>query len=218
MERSLRGKQLQVFNEVKKLMKNLSADHDISHISRVTRTASVRIGLSPYPNRLPIKQDCVDIELITVAALLHDVDDHKLFQGSEDLSNARRILKEVRYCDEFSDKVCHIIEQVSFSKNHDKIPDSVEAMVVQDADRLDAIGAVGIARAFAYSGATNRTLDDTLMHFYEKLFKIKGMLNTEAAKQIAEERHEFMKTFINNYVRESGISPVHMLNIQNAYL
>ena len=217
MEDKSRPTLLQITDKVKEHMQGISADHDMSHIDRVTKNA-MHIAIAPFPNRLSTEQTTIDMELIMTAATLHDVDDHKLFPDSENFANARRILKEVGYDDKFSDKVCHIIEQVSFSKNAGKIPDSVEAMVVQDADRLDSIGAIGIARTFAYSGAHGRSLEDSIEHFYSKLFKIKDMLNTTTARQMAGARHELMKHYIFQYMMEAGISLERYIELQNAYL
>ena len=217
MEDNSKAKLLQITDKVKEQMQGISADHDMSHIDRVTNNAK-HIALAPFPNRLELNPTFVNMELIMTAATLHDVDDHKLFPDSENLSNARRILKEVGYDDKFSDEVCHIIEQVSFSKNAGKIPDSVEAMVVQDADRLDGIGAVGIARTFAYGGAHGRSLDDSIEHFYSKLLKVKNMLNTYTARCMAKRRHEFMKQYVSQYMIEDGIPFERHLELQNAYL
>lgn len=106
-------------------------------------------------------------------------------------------------------RVIEIVSQVSFSKGNK--PSSIEAEIVQDADRLDAIGAIGIARCFAYGGSKNRILynpdeqekeNSSVQHFYDKLFKLKDKMNTESAKLIAAKRHSFMKEYIAEFYRE----------------
>ena len=95
-----------------------------------------------------------------------------------------------------------VINSVSFSKNRGKTPESIEGKIVQDADRLDAIGAIGIARTFAYGGRSGRTLEETLEHFDEKLLLLKDEMNTPEAKKMAEDRHVFMESFLKEYNRE----------------
>jgi len=92
---------------------------------------------------------------------------------------------------------------VSFSKNRDKCPESIEGKIVQDADRLDAIGAIGIARTFAYGGKHGRTLDSSIAHFHEKLLLLKAMMHTEKAKEMAESRHAFMESFLQEWETEN---------------
>lgn len=107
------------------------------------------------------------------------------------------------------DRVIEIVSQVSFSKGNK--PSSIEAEIVQDADRLDAIGAIGIARCFAYGGSKNRILyspydkeqeNSSIQHFYDKLFNLKDLMNTESAKQIAKKRHSFMEEYVAEFYRE----------------
>ena len=121
-----------------------------------------------------------DRETVSLAALLHDADDHKLF-STENNENARRFL-EGRVPPDKAEKICAVINTVSFSRNRGKRPDTPEGRIVQDADRLDAIGAVGIARTFAYGGKHGRTPEDSIAHFHEKLLLLKDMMNTEKAK------------------------------------
>ena len=168
--------------------------HDTAHSLRVYRNA---LHLSDfYP-------DC-DKRIVLLAALLHDVDDHKLFH-TENNANARAFLKDQHLPDETIDLICAIINDVSFSKNRGKKPACMEGMIVQDADRLDAIGAIGIARTFAYGGRTGRPLDDSIKHFYDKLLLLKDEMNTEAAKDIALKRHEYMTKFLDEYYFETGL-------------
>lgn len=132
---------------------------------------------------------------VELAALLHDVDDHKLFKNKNN-ENARKFLNENAFDKEAIEDIVKIINSVSFSKNKGAKPESIEACIVQDADRLDAIGAVGIARTFMYSGKHERGIEDSLKHFDEKLLLLKGMMNTDKAKGIAERRDKFMREFL----------------------
>ncbi|MEM0331842.1 MAG: phosphohydrolase, partial [Archaeoglobaceae archaeon] len=100
----------------------------------------------------------------------------------------------------FIDAVVHAIESHSFSSNVK--PRTLEAKILSDADKLDAIGAIGVARAFLYSGEKGRSIEETLMHFEEKLLKLKDLLYTDTAKAIAAERHEFLKKFYEELKRE----------------
>ena len=143
-----------------------------------------------------------DRETVSLAALLHDADDHKLF-STENNENARRFL-EGRVPPDKAEKICAVINTVSFSRNRGKRPDTPEGRIVQDADRLDAIGAVGIARTFAYGGKHGRTPEDSIAHFHEKLLLLKDMMNTEKAKTLAEERHTFMEAFLREWAAETG--------------
>ena len=105
-----------------------------------------------------------------------------------------------------SDKIeyiCRVINAVSFSQNRGKRPESLEGMIVQDADRLDAIGAIGIARTFAFGGEHGRTLEATIQHFQDKLLLLKDEMNTETAKKIAESRHLFMVNFLQEFDEET---------------
>ena len=102
------------------------------------------------------------------------------------------------------EKICQAINSVSFSKNRGKRPESIEGKIVQDADRLDAIGAIGIARTFAYGGEHGRSMESSIQHFYEKLLLLKDELNTEAARKMAKERHEYMESFLEEYEKETS--------------
>ncbi|SCW32949.1 uncharacterized protein SAMN02910456_00591 [Ruminococcaceae bacterium YRB3002] len=171
-----------------------SDGHDVNHSLRVFRNAMMIAAE---------EQEC-DMEAVALAALLHDVDDHKLFD-TEDNHNARTFLKEHGFDAEQTGFICSIIESVSFSKNRGKKPSSIEAMIVQDADRLDAMGAVGIARTFAYGGKHGRSLEDSMKHFYEKLLLLKDEMNTESARRLAEERHGFLLDFVRRFENESSV-------------
>lgn len=173
--------------------------HDYYHIERVVINA-----------RKILQTEHADSFIVELAAWLHDLGDHKLHNGidkSEELINA--FLKSLAVEQSIINRVVEIVSQVSFSKGNK--PSSIEAEIVQDADRLDAIGAIGIARCFAYGGSKNRILyspdekekeNSSAQHFYDKLFKLKDMMNTESAKQIAQKRHSFMEEYIAEFYRE----------------
>lgn len=177
---------------IKDVFKNNSGGHDKEHTMRVFNTA-LTIA-KDYP-------EC-DLFIVSMSALLHDVDDHKLFDNQNN-ENARKFLNEEKVPEETMEQVCEAINQISFSKNKDKKPTSLEAMIVQDADRLDAMGAIGVARTFAYGGQECRPLESSIKHFYEKLLLLKDKMNTETAKKIAEERHTFLINFLTEYNKET---------------
>ena len=169
--------------------------HDFYHTMRVYKTA-VQIAV----------RENADILTVQLAALLHDVDDIKLSPTTYSVKkNAVDFMKQNKLSDEIINSVCKIIEEVSFAGTDSVVPSSIEGKCVQDADRLDAIGAVGIARAFAYGGNKGRKMYDpdikpmtnmnkeqyrqndnstTINHFYEKLLLLKDMMNTETAKKL----------------------------------
>ncbi len=159
-----------------------------------------------YRNALEIAESVpgADVRIVSLAALLHDADDHKLFD-TENNANARRFLAP-RVDAETADRVCAVINQVSFSRNRGRRPDTAEAEIVQDADRLDAIGAVGVARTFAYGGRHGRDLEASIAHFHEKLLLLKDLMNTDRARELAEERHAFMELFLREWNKETGES------------
>lgn len=168
--------------------------HDVSHTLRVYRNA-LQIAKA-YPQS--------DLYVISLAALLHDVDDHKLFH-TENNANARRFLQDQDVDPKRIEQICEIINSVSFSKNRGRRPESMEGKIVQDADRLDAIGAIGIARTFAFGGRNGRPIENTLQHFYDKLLLLKDEMNTEEAVKIAENRHSFMEDFLTQLHEEIGL-------------
>lgn len=201
-----------IYSTVKEHCKNDTTGHDWWHIHRVTKL-SLTIG----------QQENADIEQVELAALLHDLDDWKLSTSNGNYPNARKLLSEIEYDPRKTEAVIGIIKQVSFKgAKVDTKPTSPEAMVVQDADRLDAIGAIGVARAFAYGGSKKRPIYEpnvspqlhytfeqykqaegtTINHFYEKLLLLKDMLNTPTAVKIAEERHNFMLMFLEQFYKE----------------
>lgn len=177
---------------IRKLFAANADGHDAEHSLRVYRNA-VLIA-DAYPE--------ADMTVISLSALLHDADDHKLFQTKHN-ENARWFLESKGISPEMIERICEVINSVSFSKNKGSRPETLEGEIVQDADRLDAIGAVGIARTFAYGGSHGRTLTSSIQHFYDKLLLLRDLLNTEKAKEIAQSRHVFMEQFLAQYQSES---------------
>ena len=177
---------------IRELFDGNADGHGADHTLRVWRNAM----------RIAETENGCDREIVSLAALLHDADDYKLF-STEDNANARRFLTDHRVPAEKADRICAAINAVSFSKNRDRRPETPEGRIVQDADRLDAIGAVGIARTFAYGGRHGRPPEDSIAHFHEKLLLLKGLMNTGTAKALAEERHAFMETFLREWDAET---------------
>ena len=179
------------------IFKDNSDGHDAEHSLRV------------YGNSLLIAENYPESDktVIALASLLHDVDDHKLFD-TENNMNARSFLKEQNVEDDVIDQICVIINGVSFSKNRGIRPESIEGKIVQDADRLDALGAVGIARTFAYGGRNGRSLESSLQHFTDKLLLLKDEMNTAEARAMAETRHAYIEGFLEEFNKET-------LNVQH---
>lgn len=165
--------------------------HGFDHSMRVYRNALRIMETEPAADRL----------VVSLGALLHDADDHKLFH-TENNGNARRFLREHGIAPDTENRICNAVNAVSFSKNRGKIPETVEGRIIQDADRLDAIGAIGIARTFAYGGKHGRTPEASIAHFHEKLLLLKDLMNTEKAREMAESRHAFMEQFLREWERE----------------
>ena len=195
---------------VREKFENEYSGHDWFHTLRVFKTAT-RIA----------EAEGADLVTVQLAALLHDVDDRKLSPETyEDKANAREFLSENNVDAGKIEGICRIIGEISFAENC--VPSTLEGKCVQDADRLDAIGAIGIARAFAYGGNHNRLMyhpdvkpnlnmskeeyvnskSTTVNHFYEKLFKLTDMMNTDTAKLIAREREEYMRGFLAEFLDE----------------
>ncbi|MBQ5312227.1 MAG: HD domain-containing protein [Oscillospiraceae bacterium] len=164
--------------------------HDTGHTLRVYRNAMYIADHEPC-----------DKMTVALASLLHDADDHKLFDTAEN-ANARAFLAG-RVSEEETERICAVINSVSFSANRGRAPESAEAAVVRDADRLDAIGAVGIARTFAYGGAHGRSLDESVQHFYDKLLLLCDEMITDTARKIAADRHAFLQNFLDEYRKET---------------
>lgn len=204
-----------VLKQTKKYIKshfeNEGSGHDWWHIYRV-KNMSLKIA----------KTEGGDLFLIEMAALLHDLDDWKL-NDNGCKSKARNWLLKMDISKGDSLKLLEIVEQISFkgAKVETKAV-SLEAKIVQDADRLDAIGAIGVARTFAYGGSKERLIYDpevkpemhsdfesyknnaapTINHFHEKLLLLKDLLNTETAKKIAQHRHKYMEDFLKQFYAE----------------
>lgn len=199
---------------VKEKLQNAEAGHDWFHIERV------------YKNALLIasNEDC-DLTIVKLGALLHDIADSKFNDGDETVGPkvAREFLMTQKASEEVITHVVNIIENISFKGgNFEKKFTSKELEIVQDADRLDALGAIGIARTFNYGGFKNRSLynpaiapqlnmskeeyknseSPTLNHFYEKLLLLKDKMNTETGKKLAKKRHQFMELFLSQFYAE----------------
>ena len=165
------------------------SSHDEKHVERVVKLA-----------RYIAKIEGADIEIVTTAAKLHDIVRDSKNHAIESAKMAKQILRKEGRSYEFIDSVTHAIEAHSFSSSTK--PRTLEAKILSDADKLDAIGAIGVARAFLYSGEKGRGIEDTLKHFEEKLLKLKDLLYTETAKKIAEDRHAFLELFYNTLNKE----------------
>ncbi|MEY2701859.1 MAG: hypothetical protein RLY43_492 [Bacteroidota bacterium] len=199
---------------VKAQLKNAEGGHDWFHIERV------------YKNALLIaKEESCNLEVVQLAALLHDIADSKFHNGDETIGprTAKNFLEQENVNNETITHVLAIIENISFKGGHfEQQFYSKELDIVQDADRLDAIGAIGIARTFNYGGFKNRaiynpeikpnlsmskeeyknTTAPTINHFYEKLLLLKDKMNTPTGKKIAAKRHAFMELFLNQFYSE----------------
>lgn len=178
---------------IEELFRGNADGHDAAHSLRVYRNAM----------KIAEKEPEADKEIVALAALLHDADDHKLFQTSNN-GNARSFLSQNNVPDEKTERICIAINAVSFSQNREKRPQTLEGMIVQDADRLDALGAIGIARTFAYGGEHGRPLQESVQHFHDKLLLLKGSMNTETGRQLAEQRHAFLESFLRELREETG--------------
>lgn len=197
---------------VKKVFENDFSGHDYFHTMRVYKMAT-RIA----------EQEHADLLTVQLAALLHDVDDVKLSPSTyANKDRAVGFLREHGVTENLIKTICEIIGEVSFKGTDTVVPTTIEGKCVQDADRLDAIGAIGIARTFAFGGSRNRVMYDpdekpklnmseqqirnhvstTLNHFYEKLFLLKDMMNTETARQIAKQRDDYMKAYVAEFLDE----------------
>lgn len=205
---------LKTANFVQQTLQNAESGHDWWHVLRVWNNA-----------KLIAKTEKVDLLTVELAALLHDIADSKFHNGDEEIGpkTAGDFLKSIEVDAEVIEHVQQIIRNMSFKSSFDGVGFSSEEMkVVQDADRLDAIGAIGIARAFNYGGFKNREMYNpniapdfnltkeayknstapTINHFYEKLLLLKGRMNTQTAKKIAAERHRFMELFLEQFAAE----------------
>ena len=200
---------------VKTELQNAEGGHDWWHIHRVWSNAQILAKNHPGCNPL----------VVELGALLHDIADYKFNNGDENIGpqKASSFLRKLGVGNEVIEAVEKIIRNVSFKGGNFKTDySSLELDIVQDADRLDALGAIGIARTFNYGGFKNRPLYDpdiapkmnmnkeeyknstapTLNHFYEKLFLLKDRMNTEAGKNMALERHQYMVEFVERFKAE----------------
>ncbi len=202
---------------VKEKLEGAEAGHDWFHIERVWKLSK----------KIADSETC-NLQVVELAALLHDIADPKFHDGDETLALkiSNEFLQNQNVSAEIIEQVLFIIKNISF-KNREEAPEilPIELQIVQDADRIDAIGAIGIARTFNYGGfknnlmyhpdihpALNMTKEEykkskgtTINHFYEKLLLLKDMMNTEMGKKIAEERHDFMVEFLDQFAREWNV-------------
>ena len=199
---------------VKATLKNAEGGHDWFHILRVWNNS-----------KLIAQQENVDLFIVELGALLHDIADSKFHNGDETIGPkiARDFLESQQIDTKIITHIENIISNISFKGGNFKQNfTSPELAIIQDADRLDAIGAIGIARTFNYGGFKNRPLYNpeikpklnqtkeeyknskapTINHFYEKLLLLKNNMNTETGKKIAEERHQYMETFLKQFFNE----------------
>jgi len=199
---------------VKQKLENAEGGHDWFHIERVYRNSIL----------IAQEEDC-NLTVVKLGALLHDIADSKFHDGDESIGpkTARAFLENEKVDEATIQHVINIIENISFKGgNFEKKFHSKELEIVQDADRLDAIGAIGIARCFNYGGFKNRALynpniqpnlnmskeeyknseSPTLNHFYEKLLLLKDKMNTETGKKIALARHQYMENFLSQFYAE----------------
>lgn len=180
-----------------KLITEITA-HDISHSIRVMKIA----------NYIAENSDSeVDVEIVNVAGLTHDIIDKKVAINVDmAINELKKELLDIGYSNKQVDHVLDIIQNISYSSG--KIPSSLEGKIVQDADRLEAIGAIAIARTFAYGGKLNRLIyaegdeESGIAHFHEKLLLLKDMMHTNIGKQIAKSRHEFMESYLRQFHKE----------------
>ena len=201
-------------NFVKEKLEGAEAGHDWFHIERVWKL-SKKIA----------EKEGGNLEVIELSALLHDIADPKFHNGDETLALkiSQNFLEELHVEGELIEQVLFVIKNISF-KNRAEAPENppLELQIVQDADRLDAIGAIGIARTFNFGGFKNNLMyhpeikpnlgmnkeeykksnGTTINHFYEKLLLLKDLMNTETAKKIASERHNFMLQFLDEFYKE----------------
>jgi len=199
---------------VKKELENAEGGHDWFHIERVYKNAVL----------IANGENC-DILIVQLGALLHDIADSKFHDGDETVGpkKARLFLESKTVSENTITHVVNIIENISFKGGHEtKKFSSLELDIVQDADRLDAIGAIGVARTFNYGGFKNRAIYNpeikpnlnmskeeyknsdapTINHFYEKLLLLKDKMNTKTGKKIAAQRHDFMELFLTQFYEE----------------
>lgn len=202
-------------NFVKQELQDAEGGHDWFHIERVWKTA----------NTIAQSEKGANLLVVELAALLHDIADSKFNDGNEEIgpAKARDFLSSLALDQETTEHVVNIIKHVSYKGgNEAQTFSSLELSIVQDADRLDAIGTIGIARTFNYGGHKGRELYNpeikpnlnmskeeykastapTINHFYEKLLLLKDKMNTKTGTEMAEKRHDFMETFLKQFYNE----------------
>ncbi|KZZ84301.1 hypothetical protein AS29_011680 [Bacillus sp. SJS] len=186
---------------VKKHLDKEGSGHDWLHIERVRKLA------------LKLAEETeADAFIVELAALFHDLSDRKL---ADDKRMSRLEVEDMLIALSVSEndrsQIMHIIDTISFKGTGRTVPETIEGKIVQDADRLDAMGAIGIARTFVYAGSRGTPIydpgeqtkgDSAIQHFYDKLLKLKGLMNTEAGKMKAEERHRFMELYLDTFYKE----------------
>lgn len=206
----------QLFHKCRKtaeeIYRKFDASHDLDHIDRVMKNALEIVATEPSANE----------SIIKLGVLLHDIEDPK-YKLEANLS-VREILEMHGADKKLIDEVVACIDSVSFSGGNEKSITSIEGAIIRDADRLDAIGAIGIARAFTFGGARGRKLYDaneeartkmseeeyrkkgtaTVTHFHEKLLLLKDLMVTTEGKRLAKERHQFMVEFLEQLAKEIG--------------
>ncbi|MDE5669986.1 MAG: HD domain-containing protein [Eubacterium sp.] len=189
-------------NFVKDFFKNDASGHDCYHTIRVYMLAK-KIA----------ERENADTELTSIIALLHDVDDCKLVgEDSKSYKNAKNFLVKNQIDEDKIQLICNEISKISFKGTGKNTPDTLEGKIAQDADRLDALGAIGIARTFAYGGSRNRAMylpqenenyqSSSIAHFYDKLLKLPDLMNTAEARYIAIQRTQYLKEFLNEFYDE----------------
>ncbi|KAL8224275.1 hypothetical protein R6Q57_019750 [Mikania cordata] len=205
---------------VEVMMKDNDASHDAAHVFRVRDLAlslAHEEGLSSSP---------ISLEIVELAALLHDIGDYKYLRNASEEKIVEDFLEKEGVDMDKSSKILSIIKEMGFKEEIGGIKSdshTLEFGVVQDADRLDAIGAIGIARCFTFGGSRNRVLHDpniqprsdlskdqymnkneqtTVNHFHEKLLKLKDLMKTKSGKKRAEKRHKFMEEFLKEFYQE----------------
>ncbi|WP_222167041.1 HD domain-containing protein [Edaphocola aurantiacus] len=203
---------------VQQTLDGAEAGHDWFHIERVWKLSMHIAQQHPEANA----------EVVALGALLHDIADAKFHNGDEQLGPqiASQFLQEQGATPELIDQVVYIIRNISFKNRNEVSHYPIELQIVQDADRLDAIGAIGIARTFNFGGYKNNPMHDpkqeprtdmnkevykksngtTINHFYEKLLLLKDMMHTETARKLAEERHQLMLTFLDAFYKEWNVA------------
>ena len=205
---------LKTIEFVRNKLEGEGSGHDWFHIERVYKTA-LYIGQ---------KEDC-DLFIVELGALLHDIADWKFNENNvnKGAEVSQGFLRKLKVDEEIIEKVCKIVKTISFKGGTvDSTQNTIEGKVVQDADRIDALGAVGIARTFAYGGFKKREIYNpqvkpmkfesfesfkkndgpTLNHFYEKLLLLKDTINTDTGKILAKKRHDFMELYLEHFLNE----------------